>query len=93
MLKLIPSVTAIALSIILVGCGSSRNNVGDTGSLAGIQAMSSPKYVRSHKKQKIGRVREMALKEIALSLGAQAGLAWRAKIIDEALTKQTSGTP
>ena len=89
MLKLIPSVTAIALSIILVGCGSSRNNVGDTGSLAGIQAMSSPKYVRSHKKQKIGRVREMALKEIALSLGAQAGLAWRAKIIDEALTKQT----
>jgi defect-in-organelle-trafficking protein DotC len=37
----------------------------------------------------MGKIREMALKETALSLGAQAGLAWRAKIIDEQLTKQT----
>lgn len=89
MLKSIPSVTAIALSLILTGCGSSRGNLGDTGSLAGIQAMASPKYTRHHKKQKMGRIREMALKETALSLGAQAGLASRAKIIDEELTKQT----
>jgi len=36
----------------------------------------------------MGKIREMALKETALSLGAQGGLAWRAKIIDEALTHQ-----
>jgi defect in organelle trafficking protein DotC len=89
MLKSIPSFTAITLSLVLVGCSSSRGNLGDTGSLAGIQAMASPKYVRHQKKQKMGKVREMALKETALSLGAQAGLAWRAQLIDEALTKQT----
>lgn len=89
MLKSIPSLSAVALSLILVGCGSSRTNLGDTGSLAGIQAMSSPKYSAMQKKKKMGKVREMALKEIALSLGAQAGLAWRAKSIDEALARQT----
>lgn len=36
----------------------------------------------------MGKIREMALKETALSVGAQAGLAWRAKIIDEQLNKQ-----
>lgn len=90
MLKSIPSITVVALSIILAGCGSSsRGNLGDTGSLEGIQAMSSPKYKKRQKKEKMGKVREMAIKETALSLGAQAGLAWRAKAIDEALTKQT----
>lgn len=90
MLKLIPSLTCIALSIALSGCHvSSRSVVADTGSLAGIKAMASPKYTRAQKKQKMGKIREMALKEIALSLGAQGGLAWRAQIIDEALTKQT----
>lgn len=89
MLKFTPSLI-ITLSILLVACGSSsRVNMGDTGSLAGIQAMSNGKYTRSQKKQKTGKIREMALKETALSLGAQGGLAWRAKIIDEALTKQS----
>ncbi len=67
---------------------SSRGNLGDTGSLAGIQSMASAKYSREQKKQKMSKIREMALKETALSIGAQSGLAWRAKIIDEALTKQ-----
>lgn len=89
MLKFIPSFI-IALSLLLVGgCASrSQKNMGDTGSLAGIQAMANNKYTRNHKKQKMGKIREMALKETALSLGAQAGLAARAKIIDEQLTKQ-----
>lgn len=34
------------------------------------------------------RIREMAIQETALSLGAQAGLAWRAKFIDEELTQE-----
>lgn len=79
--------SVIILSALLISCAS-RNNVGDTGSLAGIQAMGNSKYTRAQSKQKMGKIREMALKEIALSLGAQGGLAWRAKIIDEHLTKQ-----
>jgi defect in organelle trafficking protein DotC len=86
--KFIPSVT-IVLSALLIACSSSRNYVGDTGSLAGIQAMGVSKHSRVLNKKKMGKIREMALKETALSLGAQAGLAWRAKIIDEGLTKQT----
>ncbi|KTD79278.1 type IV secretion system DotC family protein [Legionella waltersii] len=79
----------ITLSVLLVDCTSSRKNYGDTSTLAGLQAMADSKYMKAKKKQKMGKIREMALKETALSLGAQAGLAWRAKIIDEQLTKQT----
>ncbi|HAT8178905.1 TPA: type IV secretion system protein DotC [Legionella pneumophila] len=78
---------SILLSALMVAC-SARNHYGDTGSLAGLQAMADSKYTRAQKKQKMGKIREMALKETALSLGAQAGLAWRAKIIDEQLNKQ-----
>ncbi len=85
--KFTPSLV-IMLSAMLIACSSSRNVIPDTGSLAGIQAMGNVKASRIQSKKKMGRIREMALKEIALSLGAQAGLAWRAKIIDEDLTKQ-----
>lgn len=85
--KFIPSL-AIILSVLLVACSSSRGNLGDTGSLAGIQSMAKGKYTRNQKNQKMGKIREMALKETALSLGAQGGLAWRAKLIDQELTKQ-----
>lgn len=89
MRKFIPNVT-LALSVLLTACSSTNQGmIGDTSSLAGLQAMSSPKYTKAQKKQRMGKVREMALKETALSLGAQSGLAWRAKIIDEQLTKQT----
>ena len=85
--KFIPSL-AIILSALLVACSSSRTNLGDTGSLAGIQSMAKGKYSRNQKNQKMSKIREMALKETALSLGAQGGLAWRAKLIDQELTKQ-----
>lgn len=85
--KLIPKIL-IVLSILLVACSSSRVNLGNTDSLAGIQAMSNGKYTRAQKKNKTGRIRIMALQDTALSLGAQAGLAWRAKQIDQELTKQ-----
>lgn len=85
--KFIPSCLIIGLSFLLVACGSSRN-AGDTGSLAGIQSMANTKYTRAQKKQQMSKIREMALKETALSLGAQSGLAARAKIIDQELTKE-----
>jgi defect in organelle trafficking protein DotC len=89
MRKFIPS-TLVVVCSFLIACGPShRSNVGDTGSLAGLQAMASEKNKRHRQKQKMGKIREMALKETALSLGAQAGLAWRAKVIDEQLTKQS----
>lgn len=60
----------------------------DPTSLASLQAMSNKKQ-RLRKAHVMGKVREMALKEAALSVGAQSGLAWRAKDIDDELVKQT----
>jgi defect-in-organelle-trafficking protein DotC len=63
--------------------------MGDTESLAGLRAMAKvSKPSRGRKRRQMSKIREMALKETALSLGAQAGLAWRARVIDEQLNKQ-----
>lgn len=78
--------------ILAVGCsanGHRRTPVANLDSLAGLQALSAPK--RGHGKPNtpaIGKIREMGLKETALSLGAQSGLAARARIIDDQLVRQ-----
>lgn len=79
----------LASAVILTGCLSPRGTVGDTNSLAGLQAMANAGKKSKNKSRKMSKIREMGLKETALSLGAQAGLAWRAKKIDEDLIKQT----
>lgn len=61
---------------------------GDTTSLAGLQAMANTTRGNVRSRESTGKIREMALKEIALSLGAQSGLAHRAITIDEELNKQ-----
>lgn len=88
--KFILKLTIACLSLLLVGCQWSRQRtyVGDTDSLEGIQAMANVRQNRSFRRQAVSRIREMALKEMALSLGAQASLASRAKCIDESLTRQ-----
>ena len=76
----------------LVACSSATHQqMGDTDSLVGLKAMATPLKTtdRTAKKAATGKIREMALRETALSLGAQAGLAWRAKYIDDQLVKQT----
>ncbi len=76
--------------MFLAACSSSSNNMqmGDTGSLAGLQAMANTRGTTLSNKASMGKIREMALRETALSLGAQSGLAWRAKTIDDELVKQ-----
>lgn len=88
MLKFILS-PFIVSTLLLAACSSSNHQVmtGDTGSIAGLQAMRNAQGAPNNR-PKLGKIREMALKETALSIGAQSGLACRAKIIDEALTKQ-----
>lgn len=85
--KFIPSL-AITCLALLVACTSQNKLPGDTSSLAGLQAMANTKSKKATRRQNTSRIREMALRETALSLGAQSGLAWRAQIIDDHLTKQ-----
>ncbi len=78
------------IALLVAACGPARNpQVGDTESLAGLQAMSNTKNKAVRGMPTTGKIREMALKETALSLGAQSGLAYRAKYIDDQLVKQT----
>ncbi len=82
----------IAVILLAVGCSSTshrRAQVGNMDSLAGLQAMSAPKKARGRTHlPAMGKIREMGLKETALSLGAQSGLAARAKLIDDQLVRQ-----
>ena len=76
--------------LLMVACASTtKQNAGDTTSLAGLQSMTNTNKAAATNKPSTGKIREMALKETALSLGAQSGLAWRAKYIDDELVKQT----
>ena len=76
----------ILFSVLLAAC--TKTIVCDTGSLACLQKLGTTKPNKKFNKKRMSKIREMALKEIALSLGAQAGLAWRAKTIDDQLTLQ-----
>ncbi len=72
--------------ICLIGCSGSQPS---TDSLQGLEAMQNKKGTSAKSPGSISKIREMALKETALSVGAQSGLAYRAKIIDDQLVRQT----
>ncbi len=82
----------LALAVMLSACASKQHRVtaGDMESLAGLQSMANAgsRYENNGlSRPETGHIREIAIKETALSLGAQAGLAWRSKAIDEELTR------
>ena len=87
---LIRNASILLATLLVCACAPTVNRqIGDTDSLAGLQAMTNTKTATSRGMPTTGKIREMALKETALSLGAQSGLAWRAKYIDDQLVKQT----
>ncbi len=84
------NLSILLMALQICACAPTANRqIGDTDSLAGLQAMVNTKSATARKLPTTGKIREMALKETALSLGAQSGLAWRAKYIDDQLVKQT----
>lgn len=83
---------SLLCSMFLIACTSTNNQYqqpGDTSSLYGLQAMGNSKQPNLRDSQKTSKIREAALKETALSVGAQSGLASRAKAIDDELVKET----
>lgn len=76
--------------LLLMACSPpmSSTMIADTTSLASLQSMANVRQDTA-RRPVTSKIREMALKEVALSLGAQGGLACRSKTIDEELTKQT----
>lgn len=88
MLKFIRNNISLSMIALLVACSSAVQQRGDTSSLAGLQQMAGTYGGRGTSLPSMGKIREMALKETSLSLGAQSALAWRAKYIDDELIKQ-----
>lgn len=72
--------------LVLIGCFHKQE--GGTDSLAGLQALENKKPSSTTTAGGTSKIREMALKETALSVGAQSALAARAKVIDEQLIRQ-----
>lgn len=84
------NILAILLSLLVAACSSpSSQQMGDMDTLAGLQAMANTRKSSARSMPNNNKIREMALRETALSLGAQSGLASRAKYIDEQLLRQT----
>ena len=73
---------------ILTGCSANRQMVADTTSLAGLESMANMTNQPFGTPESSSKIREMALRETALGLGAQSGLADEAKIVNAALTQQ-----
>lgn len=73
----------LGLSLIITGCIPAE--YAGTSSLADLERLgTAPVYGRN--RVDLSRIRFTALQEIALTLGAQAGLAWRANQINKELS-------
>lgn len=83
------TLSVLLASLTLLGCGPRgvNSNVNPALSLESLQHMTDNGSRRINQKR-MSKIREMGLKETALSLGAQSGLAFRAKRIDEELTQK-----
>lgn len=77
----------IAMTVILSGCATSAAQNGGTGSL---QALKQITYQTTAGTQavNINNIRFTALKQAAMTIGAQSGLSWRADQINQTLTMQ-----
>lgn len=75
---------AILLGLCLTSCSSNNGTQGSTASLLGIQKMAYTPYEKGlgNSNEAKSKIRVLAIKESALSIGARAGLAKRAKEIN-----------
>lgn len=69
-------------------CSTVSRPSGDTDSLQGLQDLSAPPPKVEVSSGEVNAMREEALKEVAVSLGAQSGLHWRSEQINSSLTEK-----
>lgn len=77
----------LLVAILLTSCASPPKPVS-TDSLSDIENLTSTSYGEAEKP--MGNIREQGLKETALTLGAQSGLAYRSKQINTALDRKAT---
>jgi defect-in-organelle-trafficking protein DotC len=74
------------LCALVSGCASQTHTSGSTASLADLKQLRGQKVTEQSDQ---GRFRTLGIKETALSIGAQSGLAFRAKQLNAILTGRT----
>lgn len=79
----------IVCAFLLTACSTVTTPAGNTDSLENLQKLSAPPPQVNPGTDQINAMRQEALKDVALSLGAQAGLHWRSVQIN-AVLKQKS---
>lgn len=73
----------IFIVFIIAGCASSSSQSVDTENIHALENVTQQQLNAS--RITVGKIRQEALKDTAMSLGAQAGLAYRSKQIDQML--------
>lgn len=84
--KVFKCLIALFSAAFLFGCATNRQAQGNTTSFDGLQNLAGKKI--KLKEGGLNSIRKLALQETAMSVGAQAGLGWRAKQIDKVLIAQ-----
>lgn len=75
--------------LLIAGCSHAAKPI-NTDNLSDIESLSSDSYGNSDSDKAISSIREQGLKETALTLGAQSGLAYRSKQINASLEKKSN---
>jgi defect-in-organelle-trafficking protein DotC len=78
-------VTILACALLASCAGRNRGKIGSTSTLQGLQAMAFASPKKGISQEQKNKMRIMGIKETALSIGAQSGLAYRAKKINSYL--------
>lgn len=79
------SLSILVCAFLLTACSTVTEPAGNTDSLENLQKLSAPPPQVNPSSDQINGMRAEALKDVALSLGAQAGLHWRSKQINAVL--------
>lgn len=83
--KILNRLTKVALCLLLTGCASQKM----PGGTASLQELKKLHATRATERSSQTQLRMTGIKETALSIGAQSGLSWRAKQINDILANQT----
>ena len=76
--------------ICLSACSTPAPNYKTVGNLDNLNQLQNLHAKAIPAKKEMNKVHSQALQDIAMSIGAQAGLAWRSKDINQILTKNSS---
>jgi defect-in-organelle-trafficking protein DotC len=82
--------TGLSLCTLLTACSTTQPNYKTVGSLNNLNQLQNLHAKAMPNKKQMTGLHTQALQDIAMSIGAQAGLAWRSEHINQVLNKNAS---